>query len=474
MCDNIVVKLPPETYRRKRKPSNITDSENTNSQYTDSVTATPLIVNFHRFNKLESNSEEVPGVKNKHLVHAVAALYDQALSDVTEDVIYATTNEKWARTILIVEDFDEALESFKQRTLCTDTNMKPFHDDLAKSSAPTVGQCVKKEQSSVIVENTTPDHSLSLNNDVPIRPSKSSQGSDAVDTSRFCGVFSDMESSDEEENEEEDFSEGVEDFLQDIKARQQKKQVWLDSVRKNNCAGEPKDLIGIEHRLVGCVTFDRVYPKPGHKVIHITLLAVRKRYRKMFIGQYLTSLVCNPMVSGKYDAVLVNADHRATEFFEKQGFSGDVILNSKYEEIGDSWYNCKRMCYLPPYQSLPDIDLAVSCPDDATNYYAELKSLDLKQMELDYVLYHQKSLHAFQCQGLIMERLRKEVLLLRAKVSAQQDTIESLKKENYTIREEKFNCEKEFLNLRLKFLMKATDRSVMFDDADLSDKVDDD
>lgn len=471
MCDQIVVKLPPQAYTRKLKLSSINDCSS--GECTDSVAGAPLIVNFHRFNKLDTNSEEVPGIKNKHLVHAVAALYDRALPDVTEDVIYSTINEKWARTILIVQDPDEALESFKQRTLCSCKNTEASLEGLGIS--PAEGRCSKEEQSSVNAKRVIHDHSLPPSNDIPIHPSTSTQINDPVDTtSRFSEVFSDMDTSDEEdEGEEEDFSIGVEHFLQDLRERQQKKQVWLDSVRSNNCAGEPKDLIGVEHRLIGCVTFDRVYPKPGHKVIHITLLAVRKRFRKMCIGQYLTGLVCNPVVSGKYDAILVNADHRATEFFEKQGFSGDVILNSKYEEIGDTWYNCKRMCYLPPYQSLRDIDTTISCHDDATKYYAELNTLDLKQMELDYMLYHEKSLQSFQCQALIMERLRKEVLLLRAKVSAQQDTIEALKRENYLVREEKFNCEKEFLNLKLKFLMIAADQSILCDDADMSDKVDD-
>ncbi len=38
----------------------------------------------------------------------------------------------------------------------------------------------------------------------------------------------------------------------------------------------------------------------------------------------------DPRVVGQFDAVVVHADNSAMEFFEKYGFSDDVILNSKF------------------------------------------------------------------------------------------------------------------------------------------------
>ena len=40
--------------------------------------------------------------------------------------------------------------------------------------------------------------------------------------------------------------------------------------------------------------------------------------------------VKDPACVGTFDAVVVHADNSATEFFEKYGFSDDIVLNSRW------------------------------------------------------------------------------------------------------------------------------------------------
>jgi len=40
--------------------------------------------------------------------------------------------------------------------------------------------------------------------------------------------------------------------------------------------------------------------------------------------------IIEPKVVGNYDAVVVHADNEAVEFFQKFGFSDDVVLNSRW------------------------------------------------------------------------------------------------------------------------------------------------
>ena len=40
--------------------------------------------------------------------------------------------------------------------------------------------------------------------------------------------------------------------------------------------------------------------------------------------------VKDPSVAGQYDAVVVHADNAAIEFFQRYGFSDDIVINSKW------------------------------------------------------------------------------------------------------------------------------------------------
>jgi len=71
--------------------------------------------------------------------------------------------------------------------------------------------------------------------------------------------------------------------------------------------------------LVACATFERSYEIPGQRVLQLTLIAVRKKYRHLGIGHFMVQQLHDSTVTGGRDVIIVNADHNAVEFFEKQG-----------------------------------------------------------------------------------------------------------------------------------------------------------
>lgn len=119
--------------------------------------------------------------------------------------------------------------------------------------------------------------------------------------------------------------------------------------------------------------------------------------RNLFLWSLLTSILLflhqtikDPTIIGPYDTIAVYADGGAVEFFKKNGFTDDIILNSRFRwvqliwyegffqtlivpdyycrtvyvgqtslkdlhtivflsELTDHWINSTLMCYLPPF-----------------------------------------------------------------------------------------------------------------------------
>lgn len=53
----------------------------------------------------------IEGIENIDLLHAAAHLYEVALPELTEDIIYPTLCEKWSKTILMFRSEDEVQSS---------------------------------------------------------------------------------------------------------------------------------------------------------------------------------------------------------------------------------------------------------------------------------------------------------------------------------------------------------------------------
>lgn len=60
-------------------------------------------------------------VSNQDLLHAVVALYDTCLPEITPEVLYPTVCGKWAKTIVLLRDFQGCL--YKIKYCCSTANL---------------------------------------------------------------------------------------------------------------------------------------------------------------------------------------------------------------------------------------------------------------------------------------------------------------------------------------------------------------
>ncbi|XP_002120688.2 uncharacterized protein LOC100181199 [Ciona intestinalis] len=390
MSTPVVLRLPFVTFTKKH--CDVEDDVG--------IKVCPIIVDFERLLKGGHKNYEkiIPGVPNTDLLHVAASLYGVTLSEVTDDIIYPTMCGKWSRTLLMLRDEEQSLQHL----------MKTTHKRIATNVNP------------------TPNDASNDSDDAP-------------------NIFSDDESSDEDEDFDDDFVSGIPGFLAEVQTR--KEHLAQLHEKKIDRADEYRKYLGVEHRLIGCSTFERSYEKPGQRVLQLTLVGVRKKYRGVGVGGFMMKQLHDATITGGYDVIVVNADHNAVDFFEKEGFSDDVILNSQYSDIGDVWLNCKRMCYLPSY--------------GATN---ETTDLDLKEMELELAMWREKSLNVYQSQASLFHRLRREIVRLRARASMQDDVISRLQADLEVARDSGVTRKEEELRKRLENIRVAVD--------DLDDQID--
>ncbi|XP_077981958.1 uncharacterized protein LOC144436965 [Glandiceps talaboti] len=189
---------------------------------------------------------------------------------------------------------------------------------------------------------------------------------------------------------------------------------------------------------MACATWEKSDVRPGEKVLQIDLLGVRKRYRKFGLGKFLLQNLKDPSVVGHYDAIVVYADHSAVSFFAHYGYTDDIVLNSKYKDLADNWTNSTLMCYLPPFTTQTMMGESASDP-----------VLDIREMELEMQKWTEKSREAYQSQYACTQRMRNEIITLRALVASQQDIITYLQSETKKLQHSKFHLEREFLQYRL-------------------------
>ncbi len=89
--------------------------------------------------------------------------------------------------------------------------------------------------------------------------------------------------------------------------------------------------VGPEHGVAGCVTVLRLSSKSGSSAVQISLLVVRRGWRRLGAGSYLLQCSKDPDIVGHYDVLLVFADHKAEGFFSRHGFTDDPIITSGYK-----------------------------------------------------------------------------------------------------------------------------------------------
>ncbi|XP_064605898.1 uncharacterized protein LOC135470786 [Liolophura sinensis] len=345
---------------------------------------------------------------NQELLHAVVGLFDVSLSEMTADVLYASVCDKWAKTILLIQDLKEAikaLEERKNRPKKTEEEHKPESEEEDKETGPECSDVKECVQEDVYEPEESP-------------------------ASLFAEVFSDTESEEEEDDEsdDEDFSKGIHSFIKSVSERKQIRE-------KSQCIESSH--VGIENRIVGCLTFEKKYINHTVKVVHLTLLTVRRRCRKFGIGRYLMKQVLDPSVVGPYDAVVVHADNGALDFFQRCGFSDDVVLNSRWSELAEQFTNCTLMCYLPGF----------SDPTFPGELMEKCKSL----IELDKEMknWKEKSVEAYQAQVTCHMRMRQEILQLHKLAMSQRSFIDELTQQNEKLYKEKLTLGQDLLDSRM-------------------------
>ncbi|XP_067937486.1 uncharacterized protein [Watersipora subatra] len=360
----------------------------------------------------EKSQSVISGISNSELLHAVVGLYDVCLSELTPDVLYSTVCGRWARTILLVRDVKDVFLEFEKRR------------DKKK----------KKE--------FVPGHSVASGAEDVYEPPE-------PESSTFSCCYSDTSDSEEDESDdEEDYSKGINSYLTTVIDRRKK--------REKHCGPFTLSQVGPENRIVAACTFDKKYIKTGEKVCHLTLLAIRKRFRRLGLGKFLISQVKDHTVSGPHDAVVVHAESEATSFFTRCGFSDDLILNSRWSEIAEQFTNCNLLTYIPPYTG--------------QSISSGISDIDLLSLELELRKWKDKSLEAHQSEVTIIERMKAEMIRLRAMISSQEEIIKNLKSKLVVAEANQVRAEKDLLIQKTKSLnmSNAADSEEAGDAADSS------
>ncbi|XP_062613962.1 uncharacterized protein LOC134275707 isoform X1 [Saccostrea cucullata] len=396
----------------------LSDKQTFRNRDGNSVTAFPVLVDFRRLLQLapslaslacEGANAMIPGISNRDLLHAVVGLYDVSLSDMTPDVLYSSVCDKWARTVVLVRDVQETMEDLTKRKTMRRNLVQKEEEDQKKEEEEGEDKYEEEEAS----------------------PSK------------FATVYSDTESeAEEEEDDEEDFSKGINSFIK--KAAERRTQ-------QKNMEAVSEDLVGIENRIIGSITFEKKYINKD-RVIHLTLLSVRKRYRKFGIGKYLLQQILEPEVVGHYDAIVVHADNGAVDFFQKFGFSDDIVLNSRWSELAEQFTNCTLMCYLPAFSGHTLLSSL------------KIPGLEVFELEQQFNKWKEKTTEVYQQQVSIVMRMKHEIIQLKCMNEKQNQLIDTLILENERLKKEKLMIEKEYLDHRLSAVKSGAYENVKIND----------
>eukprot|EP00795_Rhopilema_esculentum_P004438 gene4438-20677_t len=176
---------------------------------------------------------------------------------------------------------------------------------------------------------------------------------------------------------------------------------------------------------------------PNETSVELLLLAVRKKYRKCGIGHWLLETLKDPGTSGPYDAICTYADPQAATFFATNGFTDDVILNSKFRKVGDNWLNSTPMCFIPRFTLCSSQKKAATCTESVTSLDIEELERNIRAWKMEQTIAYQKQMTCILAATQQLKRLKKtkyyaagkDTILLR-QVESQQKAIARLKEEN--------------------------------------------
>ncbi|WAR22993.1 hypothetical protein MAR_036662 [Mya arenaria] len=358
------VELDHETFTRPG--AQISDKQTFTNKKGETISGYAVIVDFRRLLLLAADLKDhgiIPGVSNRDLLHACIGLYDVSLSEMTPDVLYSTCLDEY--------------EGRRQR--------EP-----------------REEKEEVEEEEAGSVKGSEIDEDVY----EEEEGA----SSKFAEVYSDTESEDadeEDDDDEEDFSKGINTFISSVTDRRK---------ARKTCDGPvTEDILGIENRIIGCATFEKKYVKHRDRVIHLTIVSVRKRCRGFGVGRYLLSQVVEPKVVGNYDAVVVHADNEAVDFFQK--------------ELAEQFTNCTLMCYLPGFSGHRLLS-AIKIP-----------GVEMFELEQELLKWKEKTLEVYQQQVTCMMRMKHEIIQLKYTATTQDKFLKALVEDNEMLKTEKMLAE---------------------------------
>ncbi|XP_035275098.1 uncharacterized protein si:dkeyp-50b9.1 isoform X1 [Anguilla anguilla] len=377
--------------------------------------ARPSRVNFHELVQLSDSPAMVPEVENRDILSAVVALFDVSFPELGTDEIYDIVSSPDSQTIVLLRSHTDVLEEYRGREPTEPPGITP-------------------------------------------PPAESRDGES--EKGRFCEVFSESDDSSDEagdsaepaqdRSEWEKFSSGVTEFLVNVGERRatRNRLNWEQEI--------PPSAVGAESLIVAAATYKLRRLEIGEKVLELSLLTTRRRYRKCGVGSYIVELLKSPAVCGPYDVLLAHAESNAVDFFTKCGLTDDPLLNDKFREVRDEWTNTTLMSYLSsfsigsPYHSpVPHADSGISAPGP---------SLNLWEVELEVDLMRKKALLAYQQQAVCVTRLVQEVSALREQLSLQVREMKALKMELELERKRRSRTEQQFLEYRLMTSQQLVER----------------
>nr|XP_014351555.1 PREDICTED: uncharacterized protein LOC102351527 isoform X2 [Latimeria chalumnae] len=357
----------------------------------------PYCLEFHRILRSSKTANIILETSNQDVLNTIIALYDVCLPEIGAEELWNTVCAKEAKTIVLIRDKQEVLKEYQCQ----------------------VNKAPQRRESS------TDTSELETEEDTE-------EGEEGM----FSLAFSDTESSEEESSSESGtesdreerarFNAGAQQFITSVMERRQERRAAKEASTISLTS------IGIECQIVGAVTYLPAVMKSGEKVVKVTLLSTRKRYRKCGVGRYMLELLKDPSTVGPCEALVTHADAEAIEFFIHCDFSDDLILNHKFKEFEDDWTNTTMMSYFFPFSFGKDVPVNIS------------------EVKLEMELWKTKSFSAYQAQSVCMSRLLHEVATLRKQVTDQRKEINSLKEEIDQVKEERYQLAKTFLEYKIE------------------------
>ncbi|XP_020611801.1 uncharacterized protein LOC110050239 isoform X2 [Orbicella faveolata] len=463
----------------------------------------PYLIEFKRL--LESSITAVEGVSNQELLHAVVALYDNCLPEITPEVLYPTVCGKWAKTLLLLRDFQDVLREMKGLSPENDEYLDEKDDSFISviQSEPLKDEQSTEPQSATLPineEETSIDHKRTrkLNKQVSWSDTRDakSESSDSGDESsqedenseklnsvcdkcsfeiKSCNCDSGValndhctvkekdsktdqvegEVKEKEKDDEPGKFDGVFSDTDDSEASGESEdeeedfskgaEDFVEAVKKRRTQRQSDNVsessLGIESLIIGAATFERSYSITRHRPSEKVIQLNLLGVRRR----------CRKSGVGKFlletlkDPTIIGSYDTIAAYADN-----DAVDFFKRNGFTDDVVLCSRFSELTDHW----INSTLMCylpPFTGSDFSGAFRSdEDLKAMDDDLRKWREKSLEAYQAQATCMVRMQHEIKTLKAVVDTQEEAIKTLTSAKERIEKEKYKLEKELLAYKVR------------------------